>query len=78
VVIIINFHKKNVAPQSATHAGTSQLEIFWEDRANYGEVNLLAAWPIGLSRRFYRDCVITIGWSKFNFHPRRARFCVFG
>jgi len=27
---------------------------------------------------FYGDCVITISWSRFNFHPHCTRCCVLG
>jgi len=37
-----------------------------------------AAWPRGLKRRSYGNRVITIAWSRFNFHPYHTRCCVLG
>jgi len=37
-----------------------------------------AACPRGLKRRFHGDCVITIAWSTFKFHPHWTRCCVLG
>jgi len=36
-------------------------------------INLSAAWPRDLKRRFYGDRVITIAWYRFNFQPHRTR-----